>query len=546
MGKEIQYDTEIIGAFPVIAEYLKKLGVARIIDELVPWEGNIPLGTLAEILILNRMLNPKAIVRVGEWARKAGVTEYYRVTAEQLNDDLLGRALERLSEYRDQVEAALVVVSIRDFGLDVAQVHFDITVVELYGSYARQTPAEGEESASLQPAYGRTKSGRKNVKQIQLGLNVTHDGGVPIGHLPLDGNAPESPVHLENLKKLRQRLPPNTRLKYCADCKLDTPENLLTIKAGHGQFLCAGVFSPKFQEEFLKRRAQLQPVDYTPKSQAHLPPEKRDRYLACEMQDTISGEVNGRKVTSKHRVVFVWSEAKARQEKATRERHVGKIQAEFEAVTRNLNRYSLKTEEVIVRRLESAKAKYSEGDLFEYALSCRKGRYQLTWGLNAKAVERWEQLEGAYILKTDYPIRQYPTASILAEYKSQICVEQRIHHLKGPLAVAPMFLEKPERIAGLLCIVVWALIVLTLMERQVRRSLEGKPMYGLYPENRPSPAPTGPAILNAFSTLCIVIVKSGTTQRRQLAELTAVQQKLIKLLGIPPDGLRTFKRRCGT
>jgi len=183
MGKSIQYDTEIIGAFPVIAEYLKKLGVASIIDELVPWEGDIPLGTLAEILILNRMLNPKAIVRVGEWAKKAGVTEYYGVTAEQLNDDLLGRALERLSKYRCEIETALVMVCIRKFGLDVAYVHFDITGVELYGSYERQMPAKGEESASLQPAYGRTKSGRKNVKQIQLGLNVTHDGGVPIGHL---------------------------------------------------------------------------------------------------------------------------------------------------------------------------------------------------------------------------------------------------------------------------------------------------------------------------------------------------------------------------
>jgi len=545
MGKSTQYDTEIIGAFPVIAEYLKELGVASIVNKLVPWEGNVPLGTLAEILMLNRLLNPKAIVGVGEWARKSGVAEYYGVTAEQLNDDLLGRALERLSAYQEQIEAELVMASIRKFGLEVAHVHFDITGVELYGSYERQTRAEGEESGSPQAAYGKTKSGRKNVKQIQLGLNVTHDGGVPIGHLPLDGNAPESPVHLENLKKLRRRLPANTRLKYVADCKLDTAENLLTIKAGRGQFLCAGVFSPKLQDEFLKRRDQLQPVDYVPKSQARLPPEDRDQYFASEMQDTISGEVNGRKVTSKHRVVFVWSEAKARQQKATRDRHVAKIQTEFEAVTRNLNRYSLKTEEVIVRRLESAKAKYSEGELFEYTLSCRRGRYQLTWGLNAKAVERWEQLEGAYILKTDYPIRQYPTASILGEYKSQICVEQRMHYLKGPLAVAPMFLEKPERIAGMLCIVVWALIVLSLMERQVRRSLQGKPMYGLYPENRPSPAPTGPSILNAFSTLCIVIVKSGTTQRRQLAEMTPVQQKLIKLLGIPPDGLRTFKRRCG-
>ncbi len=175
MGKSVQYDTEIIGAFPVIAEYLTKLGVASIVDELVPWEGNIPLGTLAEILILNRMLNPKALMRVGEWAQQAGVAEYYGVSAEQLNDDLLGRALERLSEYQAQVEAALVMASILKFGLDVAHVHFDITGVELYGNYERQTPAEGEESVSPQPAYGRTKSGRKNVKQIQLGLNVRSD-----------------------------------------------------------------------------------------------------------------------------------------------------------------------------------------------------------------------------------------------------------------------------------------------------------------------------------------------------------------------------------
>jgi hypothetical protein len=165
MGKNIQYDTEIIGAFPVIAEYLKKLGVASIVDGLVPWEGNIPLGTLAEILILNRMLNPKAMVRVGEWAGKAGVTEYYGVTAEQLNDDLLGRALERLSQYRCEIEAALVMVCIRKFGLDVAHVHFDITGVELYGSYERQTPAEGEESPSLQPAYaGRRAAARTSSR----------------------------------------------------------------------------------------------------------------------------------------------------------------------------------------------------------------------------------------------------------------------------------------------------------------------------------------------------------------------------------------------
>jgi transposase len=38
-------------------------------------------------------------------------------------------------------------------------------------------------------------------------------------------------------------------------------------------------------------------------------------------------------------------------------------------------------------------------------------------------------------------------------------VERRFHHLKGQLAVAPMFLKNPERIAGLLCVLVWAAAV---------------------------------------------------------------------------------------
>src|SRR3954467_10490427 len=88
---------------------------------------------------------------------------------------------------------------------------------------------------------------------------------------------------------------------------------------------------------------------------------------------------------------------------------------------------------------------------------------------------------------------------VLRTYKEQSEVERRFHHLKGPLAVAPMFLKNPERIGGLLCILIWALMVLALMERQVRRELKGEPLYGLYPEGRPSAAPTGPALMECFS-----------------------------------------------
>lgn len=542
MDATMRFDTQVVGALPVITNVLERLGVATAVDELVPWEGEVPLGTLVEVLMSNRLLSPTALFRLDQWAEKSAVTDYYGLEPGQLNDDRLGRALERLAAHADRVQAALVLQAIRAFRLDVGQIHYDITSVELFGAYEL---AEGETPPTPMPAYGRTKTGRKNVKQIQMGVNVTGDGGVPVAHAPLDGNAAEAKTHLDNLRRLREVLP-KTKLLYIADTKLDTTENLLGVAAADGKFLCGGAFNADLQERYLRNRRKLQKVNYYPKSQEKRPPQERDQYKAFELTDRLQGEVAGRKVRLAYRLIFVWSEAKAKQEATTRERHVAKISQEFEAVERNLNRFSLTTQEAIVRRLEAAKAKYREGALFSYQLSeNRRGQFTLTWKLDPKALQRCQQLEGVYVLKTNLSKQTCPLVKTLAKYKEQSQVERRIRHLKGPLAVAPMFLKNPERIAGLLCILVWSLMVLALMERQVRRSLKGKPLYGLYPENRPSPAPTGPALLQCFATLCVVIVKHHGTIARRLAEPSDIQRTLVRLLGIPPDALRTFKRRCG-
>jgi transposase len=544
MDAATRFNTEIVGALPVISNYLERLDLANIIDELVPWEGEVPLGTLVEILVTNRLLNPKALFRIAAWAHKTGLDTYYNLEAGQLNDDRLGRALERLATHAEQIQAGLVLQAVKKFKLDVSQIHYDITSIELFGAYEIETK-EGQPPPTPLPTYGRTKSGRKNVKQVQLGVNVTGDGGVPVGHAALDGNTAEATTHLDNLRRLRAILPKKWEL-YIADTKLDTPENLLAVAGSNGKFLCGGAFTVQLQQLFLRHRKQLHPVDYCPKSQERLPPEKRDKYQAFELPDRLEGQHAGRKTQLDYRQLFVWSEAKERQEAATRERHMAKIRAEFEAVERNLNKFSLKTVDTVRRRLEAAQAKYAEGKLFTYQLKQdRSGKLQLHWEIDAKALTEWQLLEGVFVLKTNLPKRTCPLKRVLRKYKEQSQVERRIHHLKGPLAVTPMFLEKPERIAGLLCILVWALMVLALMERQVRRNLKRKPLYGLYPENRPSPAPTGPALLDGFATLCIVIVKDRGDISRRLAEPDEVQRKLLHLLDIPPDALKTFKRRCG-
>jgi transposase len=544
MDTRTRFRTQIVGALPVITHYLERLDLATTIDDLVPWQGDIPLGTLVEVLVANRLLQPKALFRVGQWAETAAVTDYYGLTAEQLNDDRLGRSLERLAAHAPDIQAALVLKAIEHFELDVTQIHYDLTTVELYGAYEVES-TEGQPPPSPMPTYGRTKSGRKHVKQVQLGLDVTGDGGVPVGHLPLDGNAGEVTSHLENLKLLARTLP-RGKLLYISDTKLDAPKNLLAIAARKGQFLCGGVLLQQLQARYLGLRGELKPVDYYPDSQARRPAEERDRYEAFEVAEHLEGPVDGRAVRLDYRLIFVWSESKARQEATTRERHTAKIVAEFEAVQRNLGRYSLKTTEAIVRRLEAAKGKYAEGALLDYRLvQDTDGRFRLTWEIDAAALGRCQHLEGVYVLKTNLPERSCPLAEVLRTYKGQSRVERRFHHLKGPLAVAPMFLKNPERIAGLMCVLVWALMVLALMERQVRRELKGRPLHGLYPEGRPSPSPTGPALIRGLSGLCIVIVHEGGETHRRLSQPDPVQRRVIQLLGINSERLQTFKRRCG-
>lgn len=200
MDATTRFKTQRVGALPFIVAYLEKMRLAQTIDEHVPWEGDVPLGTLVEIMVCNRLLNPKAQYKIGEWAERAGVCDYYRIPTEQLNDDRLGRALERIAQHAFTVQSQLVLHLVKSFKLKVNNIHYDISNVELYGAYERQLKENAETQATLaeqsseeaaaapaaadakadqgpQPMYGRTKSGRKNVKQVQFGINVTRDGG---------------------------------------------------------------------------------------------------------------------------------------------------------------------------------------------------------------------------------------------------------------------------------------------------------------------------------------------------------------------------------
>jgi hypothetical protein len=95
MGAATRFATQNVGALPVITPYLERLRWADAVNDLVPWEDEVPLGPLVEVWVTKRLLRPQALFRVDQWAQTAAVIDSFDLEPGQLNDDRLDPALER-------------------------------------------------------------------------------------------------------------------------------------------------------------------------------------------------------------------------------------------------------------------------------------------------------------------------------------------------------------------------------------------------------------------------------------------------------------------
>ena len=64
MDASTRFDTARVGAMPLIAAMFDEIGLRSAVNELVPYEGDVDLGTLVEVMVLNRLLQPKAMFKM--------------------------------------------------------------------------------------------------------------------------------------------------------------------------------------------------------------------------------------------------------------------------------------------------------------------------------------------------------------------------------------------------------------------------------------------------------------------------------------------------
>jgi transposase len=124
---------------------------------------------------------------------------------------------------------------------------------------------------------------------------------------------------------------------------------------------------------------------------------------------------------------------------------------------------------------------------------------------------------------------------LLLAYKQQPRIETRFAQLKTDFVVAPVYLKEVSRIQALLCVYFFALLVESLLERELRRAMarEGVESLPLYPEGRACRRPTARRVIDLFEDVQRhELVTEGRNVMVFMTDLTRLQRRILRLLGM--------------
>ncbi|MGH3199222.1 MAG: IS1634 family transposase [Mycobacterium sp.] len=551
-----ELDSQALGALPVLNHFLARIGLAGYLARHLPRDDprlRLDPAVVIGLVVRNITLAHRPVYALGEWAAgyEPALLGLASGQAGALNDDRAGRTLDRLFDAdRATLVTETVLHVIREFGIDVSQLHNDSTTITLTGA----CPGAGGYTRGGKPTpaarRGHNKDHRPDLKQLLFILTISADGAVPIAYRTADGNTNDDVTHIPTWDQLR-RLTGTAGFLYVADAKLCSHEAMGHIASRHGRFVTI-VPHGRREDTWFRDWAQTHAPAWTEADRRpgarHDEPDQVWRTFEAPVPS-----VDG------YRVIWVHSSGKAARDAASRAARIEAGLAAIDALQTRLHspKTRLKTrvaaEQAATAALaaagatrwvgyhisESAEVSYRQERRGRPGASTRYRRsekpvFDATTTINADAVAYDTVTDGCFPMITND--RQMTPAEVLAAYRYQPNLERRNHILKGPQQVAPVYLETAHRIEALLLCHFLAMLTEALIEREIRTAMKAAGLTGipLYPELRNCPAPSADRILEIFAGIQRHhLISDGNIVQTFEPALTPLQQQVLNLLHIP-------------
>jgi len=558
---------ERVDGIPLIVYWLLKMHVAEIIDHILPLphlnRRGLSYGQLA-ILFLTYVLYMRdhRLCAMEEWV------EDHRYVLEQATgwdigpkeatDDRLGDLMTALGEDEErgyELQRELGQHLIRAYALPTEIARYDTTTFSVH-----HVPGADGTAAQGLLARGYSKDGRPDLLQFKQSLGTLDPAGVPLLTETIAGQVADDPLYVPAWRKMVQIIG-HPHFLFITDCKGAALETRAEISHGDGNYLfpmpMTGTVPETLRDLVLNPPVTPKPITLVGITTSDGQPKVMGSGFEVKKKMTTTLD-DGTQHTWEERWLVTRSDALAKQKQKTWKKRLQRAETK-------LTRLKVQKGEraaALLARAESIVEHHKMTDIVTVQVhetvtqekhyigpgrpgpnrpfELREVRHlHVTFGRDDAALTEASTLAGWRIYVTNVPVGILSLDRAITYYRDEWLVERGYHRFKrGSLPALPLWVRLPERIRGLMLLLLIALQALVLLDFVAQRELakRGETLAGLVPGNpkMKTARPSAERLLARFKNLHIIIKCTETHVEGESVEpLTSLQRRILDLLGVP-------------
>ena len=447
-----------------IVEHIDRLGLVADDDRT-----NVSVGNRVKAILLSGLGYPeRTLYHAHQQFEFLNVERLFGckgLCAEDLDDNTLGRGLDRIAEYgTSKLFSELSFRLLNREGLLGKTLHMDSTSLKLHGQY------ESADEDFAVPEYGYSRDKRPDLKQVVVTLVTAGSAGVPLWYQMDDGNHSDKTGFHDTIERVTSGLKETEDFLWVADGALYSKKHLQTSTI---RWLTRVPGTLKLAKQH--QQSTLMEEDIP-----ELTPTNRGMFVSSP-----KGE----------QWLLILSEKGRERELKTLEKRIAR---EEEKLTKQLNELSreryacvpdaVAAAEKFIKLLKWHGATVSTDWHDEKS---QKPGYQLLVSIQRDEDKLRPQYNacGRFILATNDT--ELSPAQMLTQYKEQDSVERGFRFLKdGEYRLNHIFLKKNSRIEALMMVLTLGLLIYSVSQKQIREGLVKTDQYFPDQKRKPTQNPT--------------------------------------------------------
>ncbi|MCP5085400.1 MAG: IS1634 family transposase [Rhodobacteraceae bacterium] len=530
------YSSKLLKHLGLVAGMYDELGIGELVDQLIVQDGEkrkVSIGQAVKAMILNGLgFANRALYLTPLFFQDKPVQRLIGegIEAAQLNDDVLGRALDEIHEYGpSKLYSQFAAQAVNRLGLLCRFGHLDSTGFHADGQYNSGAPAQ---EGVIHITQGYSRDHRPDLNQVVLQLVCERQAGIPLLMEALSGNNSDKESFRDTVKTHIGQMQSDFGLEYVsADSALYVAETLGEMNGFR--------WISRVPQTLTLARDIIHSI--APDLMNH--PEQ----TAFRSLGTVYGSV-------RQRWVVVYSPQAYQRALKTVNKHCLKQSTtelkDFDKLCKQDFACPADARKALAAFEKKLKMTFMN-DVQVNALARFKGKgrpaqgrqpdfyvYRIQGALASRPQHRTRKLErkSCFILATNQlDCEALSDEQLIAAYKDQQKVERGFRFLKDPMFMAStLYLKSPQRIMALMMVMTLCLLIYAALEYRIREALKQTNQTFPNQKGKPITNPTARWVFQFFAGIHVLII--GQINELVL-NLNQYHAALLKLLGERYEGL---------